>query len=135
MVLIGRYVVPLFGGEALHIPDGGALALAWLLCAAVSLAAIGWALLVATLTRTPQQATVVGGDATWQLLGWPGAAWEVRDDVGTTVASGVLDATGAATATVPLPSVPSGTVLSYDYGYVQDGFLVAASPGLTATAV
>ncbi|MCE1240694.1 MAG: ABC transporter permease [Azonexaceae bacterium] len=61
MVLIGRYVVPLFGGEALHIPDGGALALAWLLCAAVSLAAIGWALLVATLTRTPQQATVVGG--------------------------------------------------------------------------
>ncbi|WP_295176176.1 ABC transporter permease [Variovorax sp. SCN 67-20] len=29
--------------------------------AAVSLAAIGWALLVATLTRTPQQATVVGG--------------------------------------------------------------------------
>lgn len=80
-------------------------------------------------------ASVVGGDATWQLLGWPGAEWEVRDDVGTTVASGVFDAAGDATATVPLPAVPSGTVLSYDYGYVQDGFLLASSPGLTATAV
>lgn len=61
MVGIGRYIVPLLGGEALVLPQGGALALAWLVCAAVSLAAIGWALLVATLARTPQQATVLGG--------------------------------------------------------------------------
>lgn len=80
-------------------------------------------------------ATVVGGDASWELFGWPGAAWEVHDSVGSTVASGVFDAAGTATATVPLPGVPSGTVLSYDYGYVQDGFLLASSPGLTATAV
>lgn len=77
-------------------------------------------------------ATVVGGDASWQLLGWPGAAWEVRDSVGTPVASGIFDAAGTATATVSLPSVPSGTVLAYDYGYVQDGAM-AATPGLTAT--
>lgn len=80
-------------------------------------------------------ATVAGGDATWQLLGWPGAAWEVRDDVGSTVASGIFGAAGAATATVPLPGVPSGTVLSYEYGYVQDGSLLPSSPGLTATVV
>lgn len=59
MVLVGIYLVPLAGGEALALPDSW-LAL-WLISLAVSFAAVGWALLVATATRTSEQATVVGG--------------------------------------------------------------------------
>ncbi|MEI7432405.1 MAG: ABC transporter permease, partial [Betaproteobacteria bacterium] len=59
MVLVGIYLVPLAGGEALALPDSW-LAL-WLIALAVSFAAVGWALLVATLTRTSEQATVIGG--------------------------------------------------------------------------
>lgn len=61
MVLVGMYIVPLLGGEALQMPGGSGLFNAWLVAAAVSLAAVAWALLVASLTRTPQQATVLGG--------------------------------------------------------------------------
>jgi ABC-2 type transport system permease protein len=59
MVLVGIYLVPLAGGEALALPDSW-LAL-WLISLAVSFAAVGWALLVATATRTSEQATVIGG--------------------------------------------------------------------------
>ena len=59
MVLVGMYLVPLAGGEALLLPD--AWFPLWLVACAVSLAAVCWALLVATLTRTSEQATVVGG--------------------------------------------------------------------------
>jgi len=60
MVGVGGYVVPLLGGESLALP----LAI-WLPFAAMalvlSLAAVSWALLVASLVRTTEQATVIGG--------------------------------------------------------------------------
>ena len=59
MVLVGMYLVPLAGGEARVLPE--AWLPLWLVACAVSLAAVCWALLVATLTRTSEQATVVGG--------------------------------------------------------------------------
>ena len=61
MVLVGMFIVPLFGGEALQMPAGVALFHWWLVAAAVSLAAVAFALLVASLTRSSQQAVVVGG--------------------------------------------------------------------------
>lgn len=59
MVAVGRYLVPLLGGEALELPAG--LFALWLVCAAVSLAAVCWALLIASIARTAEQATIVGG--------------------------------------------------------------------------
>ncbi|UCV10206.1 ABC transporter permease [Dechloromonas denitrificans] len=62
MVLVGIYLVPLFGSEALDMP--GKLPLLfnwWIVSVAVSLAAVAWALLVASLARTSEQATIVGG--------------------------------------------------------------------------
>jgi len=60
MLGVGVWLVPLFGGEALSIPRA-----IWPLLGAVamclSLAAVSWALLVATLVRTTEQATVLGG--------------------------------------------------------------------------
>lgn len=62
MVLVGRYLVPLAGGEALVLPgNGSALFALWLMTAAVSVAAVAWALLIASLARTAEQATVFGG--------------------------------------------------------------------------
>lgn len=61
MVLVGMYLVPLFGSEALELPGSGLLPAWWAVSAAVSLAAVAWALLVASLARTTEQATVVGG--------------------------------------------------------------------------
>ena len=62
MVLVGLYLVPLAGGEALVLPAGtDALAALWLVSAAVSAAAVCWALLIASLARTVEQATVIGG--------------------------------------------------------------------------
>lgn len=62
MVLVGRYLVPLAGGEALVLPgSGSALFALWLMAAAVSVAAVAWALLIASLARTAEQATVFGG--------------------------------------------------------------------------
>lgn len=81
------------------------------------------------------EATVAGSTASWTLLGWPGAAWEIRDPGdGTVLASGVLDADGRSEASVPLPAAPSGTVFGFDVGYVQDGAITVSVPGLTATA-
>lgn len=62
MVAVGIYLVPLFGSEALELP--GSLPLLfnlWAVAAAVSLAAVSLALLVASLARTSEQATVIGG--------------------------------------------------------------------------
>jgi ABC-2 type transport system permease protein len=60
MVAVGVWLVPLFGGESLALPRaiwppfaGMALVL--------SFAAVSWALLVASLVRTTEQATVIGG--------------------------------------------------------------------------
>lgn len=61
MVLVGMKVVPLLGGEALIMPAGRGLFWWWVVAAAVSLGAVAWALLVASLARTIQQATIVGG--------------------------------------------------------------------------
>lgn len=62
MVLVGIFIVPLFGSEALAMPASGSQLINWwLVSAAVSLAAVAWALLVASLAATSEQATVVGG--------------------------------------------------------------------------
>jgi ABC-2 type transport system permease protein len=62
MVAIGRWLVPLCGGEALSLP-GNAAALAALLSLslAVSVAAVGWALFIASFARSSEQATILGG--------------------------------------------------------------------------
>ena len=59
MLLVGRYLVPLLGGEALQL-NGSLLALA-VISIAVSFTAIGYALLVASITRTTEQASLLGG--------------------------------------------------------------------------
>lgn len=61
MLLVGRLVVPLLGGDTLWL-DVDWLAL-WAVASAVSLAAIGFALAIATIARTTEQATTVGGVA------------------------------------------------------------------------
>ncbi|KAB7624173.1 ABC transporter permease [Alkalilimnicola sp. S0819] len=61
MLAVGAYLVPLLGGDRLLIGDQW-FGL-WLIGSATSLAAIGFALLIATLARTHMQATTVGGVA------------------------------------------------------------------------
>jgi len=61
MLLVGRYVVPLLGGDALQL-DIDWLAL-WAVTSAVSLAAIGFALAVAAIAKTTEHETTVGGVA------------------------------------------------------------------------
>ncbi|MDR0673788.1 MAG: ABC transporter permease [Zoogloeaceae bacterium] len=62
MAAIGRWVVPLCGGEAFTLPDGGqAIASLWLVSLAVSAAAVGWALFIASIAQSSEQATVLGG--------------------------------------------------------------------------
>ena len=58
---IGRYVLPVLGGAALHFENalGGIL----LLCAAASIAAISFALMIALFARTAEQATAFGATA------------------------------------------------------------------------
>jgi ABC-2 type transport system permease protein len=58
ILLVGMYLLPRLGGDALQIGHApGAIAL---LSMAASLAAIGYGLLVATFARTPEQATTFG---------------------------------------------------------------------------
>jgi len=59
MLLAGRFLVPMFGGEALAFPERWDLLVAVAAC--TSLAAIGWGLAVAVCARTMEQATVIGG--------------------------------------------------------------------------
>ncbi|MDR2364281.1 MAG: ABC transporter permease [Zoogloeaceae bacterium] len=62
MVGVGRWLAPLCGSEALALPEGAAaLAALWLVSLAVSAAAVGWALLIASLAKSSEQATVLGG--------------------------------------------------------------------------
>jgi ABC-2 type transport system permease protein len=59
MILIGVYAVPLLGGTPLTVGDSlGGLAL---IAASVSFSAISVALLIASLARTTEQATTIGG--------------------------------------------------------------------------
>lgn len=59
MLLIGMYMVPALGGDALNVPHS------WLglglISSATSLAAIGFALMIATLVRSGMEATTLGG--------------------------------------------------------------------------
>ncbi|HVF16273.1 MAG TPA: ABC transporter permease [Steroidobacteraceae bacterium] len=59
MMLAGCWLVPALGGEALQL-HGSMIALG-LVCAAVSLAALGYALLISSITRTTEQASLLGG--------------------------------------------------------------------------
>jgi len=59
MLLIGILVVPLLGGDALA-RNGSLLALATI-AGAVSIAALGYALLIAVIAKTTEQATIIGG--------------------------------------------------------------------------
>jgi ABC-2 type transport system permease protein len=59
MLLVGSYLVPLLGGDALTI--GRSIAGLAVMMIAVSWAALGYALLVATLARTAEQASIIGG--------------------------------------------------------------------------
>lgn len=59
MLVVGMTLVPLLGGDALTLgPSLGGL---WLMASAASIAAIGYALLVAVMVRTTEQATTIGG--------------------------------------------------------------------------
>lgn len=58
MMLVGAYIVPFFGGDALLL-DVSWPAL-WLIASATSLAAIGFALAVAAFARTTEHATIAG---------------------------------------------------------------------------
>jgi ABC-2 type transport system permease protein len=61
MLVVGRWIVPLVGGDALSLAvDPAAL---FLVASATSIAALGLALLVASLARTAEQATVGAGGA------------------------------------------------------------------------
>jgi len=59
MLAIGVYVVPLFGGTALTL--GTSTAGLMMIVAAVSFSAISLALLIASIARTTEQATTIGG--------------------------------------------------------------------------
>lgn len=59
MLLVGRYVVPWIGGDRLQI--NGSLAILAIMAASLSLAALGLALLIAVVSRTTEQATLLGG--------------------------------------------------------------------------
>lgn len=59
MIAVGLFLVPLLGGDALTLGDSVAGLAA--ISAAVSVAALGYALLIATLARTTEQATTLGG--------------------------------------------------------------------------
>jgi ABC-2 type transport system permease protein len=59
MIAIGRFIVPLFGGTALTLGEGpGGLLL---ITASVSFSAIALALFIASIARTTEQATTIGG--------------------------------------------------------------------------
>lgn len=61
MVLVGMFLVPLLGGDALNAPSS--LAGLAIISVATSLAALGFALLITTFARTHIQATTYGGIA------------------------------------------------------------------------
>jgi ABC-2 type transport system permease protein len=59
MLAVGVYLVPLLGGQALQI-HGSLIALE-LMAGALSVAALGYALLIAACCKTTEQATLLGG--------------------------------------------------------------------------
>jgi len=59
MILIGIYIVPLFGGDSLKIE--GSYFLIILISFTISFAAISFALLIANISKTTEEATSIGG--------------------------------------------------------------------------
>jgi len=59
MLLIGIFVVPLLGGDALVL--NGSLVALFVIASAVSMGALGYALLIAVIAKTTEQATIIGG--------------------------------------------------------------------------
>lgn len=59
MILVGIYLVPLLGGDSLEIK--GNIALIFLVSSALSFASISFALLIANISRTTEEATTIGG--------------------------------------------------------------------------
>lgn len=59
MLAVGMFLVPQLGGDALNPP--GSWPGLWLISSATSVAAIGFALMVATLVRSSTEATTLGG--------------------------------------------------------------------------
>jgi len=59
MLLAGRFLVPALGGEALQL--NGSMPALMLAATAVSFAALGYALLIASVARTAEQASLLGG--------------------------------------------------------------------------
>jgi len=65
MLLVGIYVLPFLGGDALVIH--GSIALLMLISAVVSIAAISFALSIATLSNSSEMATILGGTSNIML--------------------------------------------------------------------
>jgi ABC-2 type transport system permease protein len=65
MLVVGVHLVPLLGGQALSL-DVSFTGLI-IMTLAVSVSALGFAALVATMVRTPEQATIVGGTSNIML--------------------------------------------------------------------
>ncbi|VAW90095.1 Domain of unknown function / Efflux ABC transporter, permease protein [hydrothermal vent metagenome] len=59
MILLGIYLIPLLGGEQLTI--GGSLPALAIISLATGFAAVGFALLIAVIAKTTEQATSIGG--------------------------------------------------------------------------
>jgi ABC-2 type transport system permease protein len=70
MLLVGMYLVPLLGGAALEL-RGSMLGLAFM-AFALSIGALGYALLIATVAKTSDQATILGGAGSILLAGMGG---------------------------------------------------------------
>jgi ABC-2 type transport system permease protein len=59
MISVGMYLVPLLGGNALTLH--GSIAALAVMAGAVSIAALGYALLIAVVAKSTEQATIIGG--------------------------------------------------------------------------
>jgi len=59
MILVGMYIVPILGGDSLVIQ--GSIPLIFLVSSAVSFASISFALLIANIAKTTEEATTIGG--------------------------------------------------------------------------
>lgn len=59
MLAVGVYLIPLLGGDRLHL--GSSWTALGLIAISVSIAALGYALLIAAMARTTEQATTFGG--------------------------------------------------------------------------
>ena len=59
MLLVGMYLVPVFGGDSLTL--GSSLLGLSMMSVAISCAALGYAMLIAVIARTSEQATTLGG--------------------------------------------------------------------------